>query len=124
MKINTQVVTDIDVNKILERRGLGPSDKAERFLASEVKRLSEPYTPRQQGTLYNESQVVGEYDGIYLIYDQPYAEYQYEGVSGSGKPLNYHGGPMRGKQWDKRMMADRGEEVRQSFANYIGGKVK
>ena len=53
-----------------------------------------------------------------IIYPGPYAHYQYvgEGMAGrapkhyTGQPLTYHGGALRGKQWDKRMMADRSPE--------------
>ena len=124
MRIKTEIITDIDVDKILAKRGLGPSNEAERALAVTVKDLMDPYTPFRGGTLKNDAQVIVESDGVYIVYDQPYAHYQYEGVSHSGKPLKYHDAPTRGKHWDKRMMADKGDEVTKWFADYVGGKVK
>ena len=62
-----------------------------------------------------------------IIYPGPYAHYQYVGevMAGrapkhyTGQAINYHGAPMRGKQWDKRMMADKGKEVERNFENYL-----
>lgn len=31
---------------------------------------------------------------------------------------------MRGPEWDKRMMADRGDEVTDAVAEFVGGKRK
>lgn len=130
MRIN--VISNFDVGEILRRRGLGQSNEAQRFLASEVARLSDPYVPMQQGIL--KAPVLFD-DKI--VYSSPYAHYQYHGEvmvgkhtksawakSGepkeyTGRPINYHGGPMRGKEWDKRMMAERGRELEESLAAYI-----
>lgn len=122
------VKANIDAAKILRERGLGDSKEATRFLASEVERMCRPYVPFESGDLQNGAKVTDDS----VIYNTPYAHYQYYGEVMAGRapkhytgvPLTYHGGGMRGKEWDKRMMADRGDEVRQSFANYVGGKAK
>lgn len=122
----------IDTEKIMRKRGLGSSRQAMKFFANEVKRLCDPYVPMQQGTLKNSAQVVESGECIEILYNQPYAHYQYYGEimagrapkSYTGKPINYHGAPMRGKEWDKRMMADRGDEAIKALADYVGGKVK
>lgn len=113
----------IDSDEILKKRGLGKNKEAQKFLASEVERLCQPYVPFQQGTLQNSAKV-GDDE---IIYPGPYAHYQYYGevMAGrapkhyTGKPIKYHGGPMRGKEWEKRMMADRKDELCQSVENYI-----
>lgn len=128
MKLN--VKTDIKPAAILRARGLGSSSAARKHLAATVKRLSDPYVPMQQGTLKNTAQVIDEGRGI--KYPQPYAHYQYVGEvmagrvpkSYTGRPINYHGAPMRGRDWDKRMMADRGNEVVDDLATFVGGKRK
>lgn len=143
MKIS--VTVDINPDKILDRLGMGTSNTARRFLASEVVRLCDPYVPFRQGTLKNG--VVIAPDGSAITYPGPYAHYQYIGkVMGpnipikkggmlvgfyskgpkqcTGKDLQYHGAPMRGPQWDKRMMANRRGDLEQSLAKYVGGKIK
>ena len=42
----------------------------------------------------------------------------------TGQPLTYHGGALRGKQWDKRMMADHGKEVEKDLEGYLKGRGK
>lgn len=124
MKVNVKV--DVDVAKIMRSRGLGGDHRAQIYLAEEVKRLSDPYVPMQQGLLKNMAVVAS--DGSTLTYTQPYAHYQYygEAMAGrapkqyTGKPLTYHGAPMRGKEWDKRMMADKSGDIAQNLKTYIG----
>jgi len=130
MRITATV--SIGVQQILAERGLGPSHEAELFLGSEVKRLCDPYVPMQQGDLKNNAAVVSSGSSVELIYNQPYSHYQYHGIVMAGRApkhytgqaIQHHGGPMRGKEWDKRMMADQKDELVKSFANYVGGESK
>ena len=122
------VKVDIPTQKILKSRGLGTDTGARKHLASEVKRLSDPYVPMQQGDLKNRATIAG--DGSYIVYTQPYAHYQYYGkvMAGrapkhyTGDKLTYHGAPMRGAQWDKRMLADKSKELERSMDAYIKGR--
>lgn len=124
MKVTVKV--DVDTAAIMRRRGLGGDNRAQVYLASEVKRLSDPYVPMQQGLLKNQSVVAS--DGSTLTYTQPYAHYQYygEAMAGrapkqyTGKPLTYHGAPMRGKQWVPRMLADKSDDLTKNLKTYIG----
>lgn len=124
MKIDAQV--NIDAAKILKKYGLGQSKEAQKALAEDVERLCQPYVPMSAGSgahMVNAARVTDES----IIYPGPYAHYQYVGevMAGrapkhyTGKPIDYHGAPMRGKEWDKRMMADKGKEVEQNFENYL-----
>ena len=118
------VIVNIPVSKILSSRGLGSDNGARKFLASEVKRFCDPYVPMQQGILKNTAVISG--DGSQLIYNQPYAHYQYYGevMAGrapkhyTGDSLTYHGA-MRGKEWDKRMMADKSKDLERSIELFI-----
>ncbi len=127
MRIDCKV--DIDVAAILASRGLGPDKRAALFLASEVKRLSDPYVPFRQGTLKHTTTIQPDGNGATLIYRAPYAHYQWfgEAMAGrapkhyTGRPLTYSGGGLRGPRWTERMMADRREDIIRSLKNYIGG---
>lgn len=131
-----RVTINIDAKKILSERGLGSSDKVQKYLASEVVRLSDKYVPMQQGMLKNQTQVAS--DGSQIVYTQPYAHYQWEGKvygpnytngerfwSGkapkkpTGKKLTYNGAPMRGPRWTERMLADKREELERNIEAYI-----
>lgn len=124
MKMDIQV--NIDAERILKKYGLGKSKEAQRALAEDVERLCQPYVPMSAGSgahMVNAARVTDES----IIYPGPYAHYQYVGevMAGrapkhyTGQPIDYHGAPMRGKQWDKRMMADKGKEVEKNFENYL-----
>ena len=125
-----KIKVDINTAKILKQHKLGGDNQAQVYLASEVKRLADPYVPMQSGTLKNTAKVAG--DGSTLTYTQPYAHYQYYGQAMAGRApkkytgnaLSYSGGGMRGPQWDKRMLIDRGDDLAQSLAKYVGGKAK
>lgn len=116
--------------QILETRGLGGSTRARRHLAVTVARMSDKYVPMQTGTLKNVVQI--DADGKAILYNMPYAHYQYNGQAMAGRApkkytgaaIDHHGAPMRGPQWDKRMMADRGDEVIADLAKFVGGKPK
>jgi hypothetical protein len=134
--MSVKVKIYIPTAKILKARGLGSDAGARKYLASEVKRFCEPYVPMQQGNLARDAVIAA--DGSSLTYQGPYAHYQYEGKvygpnytngeifwSGkapktpTGEKLTYHGAPMRGPQWDKRMMADKSKDLERSIEAYI-----
>lgn len=125
MKIS--VKTDINTKKIMAARGLGSSGQVQKYLASEVVRLSDPYVPMQQGALKNQKQIAS--DGSQIVYTQPYAHYQYYGevMAGrapkqyTGEKLTYNGAPMRGARWTERMLADKRHEIEKNIENYIKG---
>lgn len=123
MKIKATI--DFDTSKILASRGLGATNKARKYLASEVVRLSDPYVPMQQGLLKNTRTIAA--NGSQIVYTQPYAHYQYYGEvmagrapkSYTGRKLKYNGAPMRGARWVERMLADKREEIEKNVENYI-----
>lgn len=103
------------------KRNLEPSGKGQRLMTSEIKRLSDPYVPFQDGTLKDTSCVVTDKE---IKYNAPYARYQWHGVSKNGNPLNYQGAPMRGREWTRRMMSDRGKDVIEAVTKVTGGRTK
>lgn len=139
--MSVKVKVNINTAKILKSRGLGTSNEARIYLASQVKNFCDPYVPMQTGTLKNSAVIAG--DGSSITYQGPYAHYQYEGKvygpnytngerfwSGkapkapTGEKLTYNGGPMRGPQWDKRMLADKSKDLERSMDAYIKQKSK
>ena len=137
---NVTIKLHINPETILRARGMGSSKAAAKHLAETVARLSDPYVPMSSGAGAHMKEgytIAG--DGSSITYRGPYAHFQYVGevmvgTSGSpwaksgekkryaGRELTYGGAPMRGKKWDKRKMADRGDEVVKDLANFVGGK--
>lgn len=119
-----RIIVDINAKKILASRGLGSSNKVQKYVASEVKRLSEPYTPFQQGDLVD-AQIAS--DGSQIVYTQPYAHYQWYGKVMAGRPpkkytgddLTYNGAPMRGPRWTERMLIDKRAEIESNVEKFI-----
>lgn len=121
-----KVTVDINTANIMRQRGMGGDNRAQKFLASEAARLMDAYVPMQQGPLKNQHTIAA--DGSSVTYTQPYAHYQYRGevMAGrapkhyTGESLNHHGAPMRGPNWDKRMIADKSDELANNLKTYIG----
>lgn len=106
----TTVKINLDpTEKILLKRNLDKNGTAQRFFTSEVRRLSDPYIPFDNGPLKNTA--VEDIDKI--TYVQVYARKQYYENKGRG---------LRGPFWDKRMWADRGKEITESVAKFCGGR--
>lgn len=95
--------------KMLLKRQLNKNGQAQRFFTHEIRRLSDPYVPMQTGMLKNSA--IEQTNKI--IYPQVYSKKQYEENRGRG---------MRGKLWDRRMWADRGPEIVNAVAKFVGGK--
>lgn len=93
------------------KRHLNKNGQGQRFFTHEVRRHADPYVPFRQGVLKNTA--IEKVTSI--EYGQPYARKQYYENKGNG---------LRGKNWDKRMFADRGPEIVKAVANYCGGKAK
>ena len=121
------VTSTVDSKAIAERKGLGPGGKLVKYLAARVKQHCEPYVPMKSHTLNNTARVSA--DGSELTYDTPYAHYQYHGMAMAGrapkhytgKALQYRGAPMRGAEWEKRMLADKRGILEQEVAAFING---
>lgn len=104
---SVQVILDSN-EKILAKRKLGSSKQAQKFFTHEVRRCCDPYVPFDTGMLKNTAIEQTKC----VVYGQPYARRQYYENKGKG---------LRGKQWDKRMWADKGTEIVKSVADYCGG---
>ena len=104
------------VQKIAMKRNLEKNGKAQRFLVGTIRRLCRPYVPNLSGKL--ESTAVETPHSVEYV--QPYARKQYYENSGANRSK----APFAGKQWDRRMMADRGDEVVESVAKFVGGRAK
>lgn len=107
-------------SQIKARLGLEPNGRVQKFFTSECAKAMDKYVPMREGNLRDYT-----IEGNLIIYDQPYAHYQYEGVSKNGKPLNYsidkH--PLATKHWDKVMWSAEGTDILERIQDkFFGGK--
>lgn len=106
----SRVFLELDsTDRILLKRKLNKNGQAQKFFTHEVRRHCDPYVPFKTGMLKNTA--VEHIDSIEYI--QPYARRQYYENRGNG---------LRGPMWDKRMWADKGQQIIQSVAKYTGGR--
>lgn len=77
----------------------------------------DPYVPY----LYGPLSTVIEITPQYLRYVQPYAHWQYVGISPSGKPFNYTKSTHKNatSEWDKAMMREHGDEFTQQVKQLL-----
>lgn len=86
----------------MEKRGLNPMGRVQKYIDSEVMRKMDPYTPHLSGTL-KDSPLLQTKIGSGLIHQkQPYARRQYYENKGNG---------LRGKLWFERMKADHIQDI-------------
>lgn len=116
MNIGTRIIIN-SISRSVARRGLEVGGRVQKFIDSEVIRLSEPYTPMDTGYLKNSAPRLGTQIGSgKVVYQAPYAKRQYYEHRGRG---------MRGGKWFERMKLDRRDEIlrgAQAIANQGGGE--
>lgn len=92
---------------------------AQKFVDSEVLRLSDPYVPMQTGTM-KRSGISGTVVGSGEVrYQTPYVRRQYYN---GRSPGTSNRGPLRGRLWFERMKADHKDEILQGAKGKAGGK--
>ena len=92
--------------KIANQYGFGKNGKAELFLANDCFRRMSKYVPKDTGALMT---TVTIRPGS-ITYEQPYAHKQYTTNKGKG---------IRGKYWDKKMIANEREVLTREVENYV-----
>lgn len=105
-------------SQIVTRLGLGKDGRVLNFFASECAKAMDKYVPMDEGTL-RQYQI----EGNYIIYNQPYARYQYYGIreDGTHVVMNYTT-PGTGSYWDKRMKSAEMSDIEKRVQVFVGGK--
>ena len=77
-----------NANKLIKQYGLEPYGRLQYVVDSAIVMYSAPYTPRDTGTLQGSvNSSIGS--GMLVYSPDTYASYVWDGVSKSGRPLNY-----------------------------------
>ena len=90
---------------IIRRLGLEPNGKVQKFFTNTCAKHMDKYVPFEEGNL-------ADYyiEGNYIVYHQPYAEYQYYGqrkdgshkINPDNRDRSKH--PLATSYWDKKMV--------------------
>ena len=117
----TKVKIQMDSSqKILLRRNLGENGKAQQYFTKQVAAAMDNYIPFDTGYLKDISRTIKPKQ---IIFNARYAAKQYYQNKGNGKQGTSHGG-LRGSYFDRRMWTQKGDEIVQSVAKFVGGKKK
>ena len=105
------------VSTIIMDFGLEEYGDGHKFFFFFCMKKMDKYVPMDEGTLREEAYVDSECN---IVYEQPYARYQYYGVreDGTHKVKNYTT-PGTGPYWDKQMLSAESEDLVEEMTNYI-----
>ena len=104
-------------SEIKARLGLEPNGRVQKFFQNTCYKHMDKYVPMDNGDLRT---VVDLINPEYIIYEMPYARYQYYGVreDGSHKVVNYTTAGT-GPYWDKRMVSAEMQDIVKEVQDYI-----
>ena len=105
------------VSVIKANLGIGPNGPVQKFFQETCYKHMDKYVPKREGNLRT---IVDLSNPKYIVYESPYARYQYYGVreDGTHKVQNYTT-PGTGPYWDKRMWSAEGNIVVREVQTYI-----
>lgn len=95
----------MDIQAIIDKRGLDVGQRVQEYIDTQVLRLSEPLVPKDQDNLIRSainSTVIGSGK---VKYDTPYARRWYY------MPANFQEAPQRGNYWFERMKAQYKDQI-------------
>lgn len=105
-------------SQIVARLGLEPNGKVQRFFQNTCYRHMDKYVP--QGATGNLRTIVDLSNPQYILYEMPYAKYQYKGMREDGtRVVKNYTTPGTGSYWDRRMVSVEMQDVVRETQNYI-----
>lgn len=119
MSANVRVKMD-NTGRILLKRYLNKDGQAQERFTKEIAKESDNYVPFQTGRLKN---MMIEIKVSSIKYNAPYAARQYYTNKGNSRQGTANGG-LRGKHWDRRMWADKGNGIVRTIAEFVGGRAR
>lgn len=111
--------------------GIQQGGPVHKFFTATCAKAMDKYVPFDEGnlagTVIQNGVPTANVHDTYIVYDQEYAHYQWEGVSKSGKKLNYQKDKhaQATSHWDEKMVTAEGDKVTRQVQVYMkthGGK--
>lgn len=108
--------------EILQEVGLDEQGDAQMFHTKNVLRRVQKYMPYRTGATIKLTVAQTDPRVPEIVTEEPQAVYLYNGVSRSGKPLNYTKtkNPLAGGHWDRALVAAEGDALAADLERYIG----
>lgn len=106
--------------KILLKRYLNKNGQAQVRFTKECAKAFNNYIPFKTGRLKD---IMITLQAKSITYSAPYAKRQYYTNLGNGTQGTNNGG-LRGKYWDKRAWANKGDSIVQTIASFVGGRAR
>ena len=125
-------VTIKPISQIKVRLGIEPNGRVQKFFTQTCAIHMDKYVPFDEGTLATRvianGQPTNNVQPSWIIYDVPYARYQYRGMREDGthkineanRNRTYH--PLATSYWDKHMVSAEMKDVVKEVQDYVGGK--
>lgn len=105
---------------IKARLGIDDNGKVQKFFQETCYKRMDKYVPQDNGDLRTN---VDLSNPEYIVYESPYARYQYYGVREDGThKVQHYTTPGTGPYWDNRMVSAEMQDVVKEVQQYIGGK--
>ena len=105
---------------IKARLGIDVNGKVQKFFQETCYKHMDKYVPQDNGDLRTN---VDLSNPEYIVYESPYARYQYYGVREDGThKVQHYTTPGTGPFWDNRMVSAEMQDVVKEVQQYIGGK--
>lgn len=112
-------VSMLPAQQIMEGLGVTERGRVQQYLNDRVLFHMRPYMPYLSGAMADLQTMPTSPTTIHV--GAPYARYVYEGVSRSGRPLEYtqihH--PKAGPHWDRAMMQNEGGQIAEEVQAYV-----
>lgn len=125
----------ISSKQIIDEIGIKAYGKFQKHLAERAKEYIGVYVPIDSGRLVSTSKIIKGYTA--LLYDQPYAHFQYRGIvyvdpqtlstfapkGGTKVPVigwqMQYQNPLATSYWDRTMMQERGKDLIRDMQRYL-----
>lgn len=112
-------------SEIIKDLGLDERGDAQFFHTKNVLRRIKKYMPYRTGATIKLTEAQTDPRVPEIVTEEPQAVHLYEGVSRSGKPLNYTKtkNPLAGGHWDRALVAAEGDAMAADLEKFIGTRV-
>lgn len=112
-----------DAQALMKKLGVDRAGRVQQFATNEVMARIRKYMPWDTG--YTANTLTYQTQPAEFVTAAPYARWLYNGVTASGRPINYtkRVNPLAGAHWDRTLIAAEGEAIRKAIQGYVD-KVK